>query len=60
MINSEQQFIGSFKTFRWKMNRIAINPPAQTLHISNVSKEACSEQSIFDLMKPYGTVVKIK
>merc|ERR1719183_3051213 len=60
MVNNEQQFIGSFKSFRWKMNRIAINPPAQVLHTSNISAEACSEEIINDLLSPFGNVQKVK
>jgi len=41
---SDDIFIGSLKTFRFKKNKnISINPPSSTLHISNLVKEICNE-----------------
>ena len=49
------------KTYRFKKNKnISINPPSQTLHISNLSKELQYEEDIEDLFGECGKIVGIQ
>lgn len=37
-----------------------INPPSNTLHISNLKTDACNYEIMFDLLKQFGKVEAIK
>ena len=57
----EEVFIGNPKTFRFKKNKnISINPPSSTLHLSNLVKEICTEETIRTYFNPYGRVEAVK
>lgn len=57
----EEVFIGNPKTFRFKKNKnISINPPSSTLHLSNLVKEVCTEETIRTYFTPYGRVEAVK
>ena len=44
---SEDVFLGTQDTSRFKKNKhMSINPPSQTLHVSNLKKESCTEKVI--------------
>ena len=58
---SEDIFIGSIKTFRFKKNKnISINPPSSTLHISNLVKDICGESLMRNIFSQFGRVEGIK
>ena len=49
------------KTFRFKKNKnISINPPSQTLHVSNLADEISYEEDIEDLFSDCGPVLGIE
>lgn len=58
----EETFIGNQRTFRFNKNKnISINPPSPVLHISNLVKEACKDQSTLrSCFEQYGRVEAIK
>jgi len=57
----EEIFIGSQKTNRFKKNKnISINPPSSTLHLSNLLKEVCTEETIRAHFSSYGRIEAIK
>ena len=54
-------FVGSMKTFRFKKNKnISINPPSETLHVSNLAEEISYEEDIEDLFSECGKVVGVE
>ena len=58
----EETFVGNQRTFRFNKNKnISINPPSQVLHISNLVKDACEDQSTLrSHFEKYGKVEAIK
>lgn len=46
---------------RFKKNKnILINPPSNVIHLSNLSKEACTEDKILGFLEGIGNIEKIK
>ena len=57
----EEIFVGSQKTNRFKQNnKLSINPPSSTLHLSNLLKEICNEETIHNHFSSYGRIEAIK
>jgi RNA recognition motif-containing protein len=55
--------IGNEKDFRFKSispKKLIINPPSNTLHISNLKTEACNYEQIFEIFRTFGNVEAIK
>jgi len=49
------------KTYRFKKNKnISINPPSQTLHVSNLAEEISYEKDIDDLFSDCGNILGIE
>jgi len=55
-------FIGTPKTYRFrKANPISINPPSYVLHVSNLVKEVCQDETkLRELFGKYGNVEGLK
>lgn len=57
---AKDYFVGNTHTNRFRDNRpLSINPPTNTLHVSNLIKEVCNE-SLIALFAPYGVVEAYK
>jgi len=53
--------IGNPKNYRFKKNKnISINPPSNTLHISNLMRDICQEDIIRRYFMIYGRIEAIK
>jgi RNA recognition motif-containing protein len=58
---SEDVFIGGEETFRFKKNKhLSVNPPSQTLHVSNLKQESCNERIIRAFFSTHGVVEGVK
>jgi RNA recognition motif-containing protein len=59
---SEEVFMGNQKCYRFNKNKnISINPPSSVLHISNLVKDLCKDQSILRAQfSGYGKVEGLK
>lgn len=55
-----EYFVGSSRTHRFRDNRpLSINPPTNTLHVSNLVKEVCNE-SLISLFQAFGDIEAYK
>jgi hypothetical protein len=54
-------FYGGYRTNRFREDRrLAINPPSNTLHVSNLVAEACRDSVIQSLFEAHGDVESLK
>jgi len=57
----EELFIGGLGANRFKVNKsISINPPSETLHVSNLQIQCCKDDIVRQLFAQYGNIEAIK
>jgi len=58
---SSDVFTGGYKTDRFRDNRpLYINPPSDSLHLSNLVHEACKEELILPLLAAFGNIIAFR
>lgn len=60
---SKEILIGDETKFRFKgkaAKKLVINPPSNTLHLSNLKTDACNYEIMFEILKKYGIVEAIR
>ncbi len=57
----EEIYICPPKYFRFKnSNKLVINPPSSTIHVSNLKKEFCEKTNFSDIFGVFGKIEAIK
>ena len=59
--STEEIYIKSEDSFRFKQNNsMTINPPSNSIHISNLKKKACEYNTMLQFFSKFGDIRRIK